>query len=406
MPATAGGAGMPAAPYHVELDVGSAKQDLVSQTARSIPALLADQLAPDTTPCRATFGEGSGVAASTTMKTFEPFRVRDLVLRNRLVLAPMCMYAARDGMAGDFHVVHYGTRAVGGVGLVITEATGVLPNGRVSDRCLGLWQDEQVAPLRRVIAACHTGGARVAVQLAHAGRKCGAQGVRRVVAPSPLRLGDSPELRDPEPLGALEIETVVEAFGAAASRARDAGADAIEVHGAHGYLINQFLSPLANRRTDAYGGPTAGRARFLVEVLAAVRREWPPPRPLILRVSAEDLAPGGVTVEEMARIVDRVRPAVDLLHVSSGGILADEPPLRPGWQAPYAAALRRACGLPAIAVGGVGTVEQAEEILCAGQADLVAMGRALLRNPYLPLQAARQSHAAPIWPEAYGPAFA
>lgn len=339
------------------------------------------------------------------MKFFDPFRVQQLSLRNRLVMPPMCMYSATAGMANDFHVAHYGSRAWGGAGLIILEATGILPNGRISDQCLGLWRDEQVPPLRRVVEACHGGGARVAVQLAHAGRKCLAKSVVRVVAPSPIRFGESLDYRDPEALTTLEIETLVQAFGAAAARAAAAGVDAIEVHAAHGYLINQFLSPLANHREDGFGGNKANRARFLGDVLRAVRAEWAHPKPLILRVSATDHAVGGLTPDDVAEIVNRVKHDVDVLHVSSGGILPVMPPPSPGYQVPYAQLLRRTCGLPVIAVGMITSVEQAEEILRAGRADLVAMGRELLRNPCFALAAAQRLKAAFPIPRPYERAY-
>lgn len=340
------------------------------------------------------------------MKLFEPCCFDGLELRNRLVMPPMCMYSARAGLAHDFHVVHYGTRAFGGTALIIIEATGVLPNGRISDQCLGLWQDAQIEPLRRVVDACHAGGSRVAVQLAHAGRKCTAREAVQVVAPSRIRFSDDAAYRDPDALTPLEIETVVEAFAAAAARAALTGADALEIHAAHGYLIHQFLSPLANHRADAFGGSTANRTRFLARVLEAVRHEWPAPRPLLLRVSANDYAEGGITPAEMAAIVRSIRSRITLLHVSSGGLLPIAPPAPPGFQVPYAAELRQACGVPVIAVGGITTIAQAEEILQAGRADLIAMGRELLRNPYLPLNAGHQLHAPQPVPRQYERAYA
>jgi len=336
---------------------------------------------------------------------FEPFSIRHLRLRNRLVMPPMCMYSAHDGVANDFHVVHYGTRAMGGVGLIILEATGILPNGRISDRCLGLWKDEQIAPLRRVVDSCHRGGAKVAVQLAHAGRKCIATGVSHVVAPSHLRFGETPEYRDPEELTPLETATIVEAFGTAAARASIAGVDALEVHAAHGYLINQFLSPLTNHRCDSYGGSVPNRVRFLNEVLQAVRREWPAPHPLLLRVSATDYVAGGIDVPDMAEIVNQVKAGIDVLHVSSGGLMPVMPPQSPGYQVPYAEALRAACGLPVIAVGMITTAGQAEEIVQTQKADLVAMGRELLRNPYLPLAASQRQRGPALYPRQYERAF-
>lgn len=347
-----------------------------------------------------------GLGDLRTVMLFDPFSIQRLRLRNRVVMPPMCMYSAHDGVANDFHIVHYGTRAMGGAGLIIMEATGILPNGRISDRCLGLWKDDQTAPLRRVVEACHRGGAKVAVQLAHAGRKCVATGVARVVAPSSVRFSDQPEYRDPQQLSSLEIATIVEAFGTAAARAAVAGVDALEVHAAHGYLIHQFLSPLTNRRHDRYGGSVANRVRFLAEVLQAVRREWPAPKPLLLRVSATDYADGGIDVADMAEIVNQVRAEIDLLHVSSGGLLPVMPPQSPGYQVPFAAALRNACTLPVIAVGMITAAEQAEAILQSEKADLVAMGRELLRNPYLPLRSAQSHHGPVLFPRQYERAFA
>ena len=339
------------------------------------------------------------------MLLLQPFSVQQLPLRNRLVMPPMCMYSAQDGLANDFHVVHYGTRAMGGVGLIIIEATGVLPNGRISDRCLGLWKDEQIDPLRRVVDACHRNDARVAIQLAHAGRKCTATSVSRIVAPSHLRFSDEPEYRAPEQLAPLEIETIAAAFGRAAARAALAGVDALEVHAAHGYLIHQFLSPLTNCRRDDYGGSAANRVRFLVDVLQAIRHEWPAPRPLLLRVSATDYAEGGIEVSDMADIVNHVRDQIDLLHVSSGGLLPIMPPQSPGYQVHFADTLRKACRIPVIAVGKITTAAQAEEILQAQQADLVAMGRELLRNPYLPLTASHGQGTPALYPHPYERAF-
>jgi NADPH2 dehydrogenase len=339
------------------------------------------------------------------MTLFEPYRLRNLELRNRWVLPPMCMYSATDGQANDFHVVHYATRALGGVGLVVIEATGVLPNGRITDQCLGLWKDEQTGPFRRIVDACHQHGACVAAQLAHAGRKCVAASVGRVVAPSAIRFSDAPEYRDPHALTPLEMETLLEAFASAAARAAAAGVDAIEVHAAHGYLIHQFLTPLSNHRKDAYGGTPENRCRFLLEVLRAVRREWPAPKPLMLRVSATDHVPGGLTPTDLAGMLNRVRAEIDLLHVSSGGLLPIEVTPSPGFQVPYAEMLRRECRLPVIAVGLITSAEQAETILQANQADLVALGRELLRNPFLPLSSARRLGIATPVPRQYLRAF-
>ncbi|GAB6934432.1 MAG: NADPH dehydrogenase NamA [Bacillota bacterium] len=338
--------------------------------------------------------------AQRTVHLFQPFRIKDLLLRNRIVMSPMCMYSATDGFANDWHFVHYTTRAVGGVGLIILEATGVQPHGRITSRCLGIWDDAHIPGLARIVEGCHAHGAKVGIQLAHAGRKCEIPG--RIVAPSAIPFG--PNSPTPEELSVNEIREVVESFGQAARRARQAGFDVVEIHGAHGYLINEFLSPLANKRTDAYGGSLENRARFLMEVIDAVRAEWPADKPLFLRLSAVDYAEGGVTLEETVEVAKMAKArGVDLIDVSSGGVVPGVTvPVHPGYQVPFAETVRREADIPTGAVGLITEPKQAEEIVANGRADLVFLGRELLRNPYWPLHAALELGAEiDYWPIQY-----
>ncbi len=338
------------------------------------------------------------------MKTYEPFRIKDLELKNRIVMPPMCMYSAPDSAPADFHFLHYGARALGGAGLIIVEATGVVPEGRISDNCLGLWSDDQIAPLARLADHVHSLGAKIGIQLNHAGRKCGAA-VGKIYGPSALNYSDDGKYPDPVEMSREDIGFVAGAFASAAGRALKAGFDVVEIHGAHGYLVNQFLSPLSNKRHDGYGVNFEGRSRFLQDVVQAVRTEWPEEKPLFLRVSAEDYAEGGMTPSEMARIIDRVTREVDVVHVSSGGVTPVPPPVFPGYQIPFAEMIKVACGVPTIAVGMITTLEMIEETLCNHRADLVALGRELLRNPFFPLLEARKRGIELPWPEQYKRAF-
>lgn len=332
-------------------------------------------------------------------KLFQDFTLKGLALKNRIMMSPMCMYSAGDdGRPTDWHLVHYGTRAVGGVGLIMQEATAVERRGRISGNDLGLWEDAQVEPLKRLVDFVHAAGAKMAVQLAHAGRKCGVPG-ERIVAPSSLHWND--EYPVPAELTRQEISTIVAAFGRAARRAVAAGYDAVEVHAAHGYLIHEFLSPLSNQRTDEYGGTRENRVRFLRAVLEEVRANIPAEMPLFLRVSANDFVPGGLDIGETVEIVRLVKELVDLVDVSSGGLLAPRIDLYAGYQVNYAAAVRQEVGLPTGAVGLITTPELAEEIIGNGRADLVVLGRALLRRPYWPLYAAHVLKAEIPWPREY-----
>ena len=338
------------------------------------------------------------------MKTYEPFCIKDLELKNRIVMPPMCMYSAPSSRVTPFHHFHYGARALGGAGLIIVEATAVLPEGRLSDNCLGLWEDEHISGMAELVRHIHELGAKIGVQINHGGRKCGAA-VETLYAPSALNYSDDGKYPDPVEMNLEEIARVTEAFASAAERALQAGFDVVEIHGAHGYLINQFLSPLSNHRQDSYGVTIEGRSRFLQEVAKAVRTRWPKEKPLFLRVSAEDYVQGGMTSAQMVHIVDRVTEEVDVVHVSSGGVVLAPPPVYPGYQIPFAEEIKRGCDIPTIAVGLITTLEMIEEILCNQRADLVATGRELLRNPFFPLIEARKRGIELPWPEQYRRAF-
>jgi NADPH2 dehydrogenase len=335
---------------------------------------------------------------------FESFSVEGVTLRNHIMMSPMLQRSATaDGLPTQWHLLHYGARAVGGVGLIMCEGTSVERRGRITERDLGLWDDRQVAPLAQVVAACHEHGAAIGVQLAHHGRKAWADnrgyGPEPTVAPSALAFGEG--WSTPHALTTEEIEGVVTAFADAAERARDAGFDVVEVHAAHGYLINEFLSPLTNRRNDHYGGTLENRLRFLLRVIDATRKVWED-RPLFTRVSATDYEPGGINLEDMVAIARHLRAAgVSMLDVSSGGITPKPPPTWPGYQVPFAERIRREVGIPTVAVGLITRPEQAEEVIAKGCADLVALGRELLRDPYWPLRAAGELGAEFPWPRQY-----
>ncbi len=341
-----------------------------------------------------------------TSTLFSPLALRGLTLRNRIVLAPMCMGSAgEDGRATDWHLAHYLARAMGGVGLLLLEATAIEPRGRLCQNDLGLWSDAQIEPLARIVRLAQAEGAAIGVQLAHAGRKAwsadSGHGPEQPVAPSPIPFDDG--WRRPHPLTITEIDEIIAVWQAAAARARAAGFDIVEIHAAHGYLIHQFLSPLANERADEYGGSLTNRMRLLLCVVRAVRQVWPLDRPLLVRVSATDWAAGGLTVEDLvATARELIESGVDLIDVSSGGIGPDGPGnVGPGYQVPFAAQIRRQAKVATAAVGLITTAELADEIVRSGRADLVALGRELLRHPHWPLDAARVLHASVDWPNQY-----
>lgn len=345
---------------------------------------------------------------------FEALKLRDTVLRHRIAMPAMCQYSARDGLPSDWHLVHYGTRAVGGFALINLEATAVAPEGRITPYDLGLWHDGQIAPLARIAQLIRGQGAVAGVQVAHAGRKGGivagweaqrsltaAEGGWTTRAPSALSYGEG--YAPPTALTADEIAAVVDHFAMAARRAHAAGFDTVELHAAHGYLLHQFLSPLANQRSDAYGGSFENRTRLVREVVAAVRTEWPERLPLLVRISATDWVEGGWCVEESVELC-RVLKAlgVDLIDVSSGGMMPTATmPVGPGFQTGFAERIRREAGIPTAAVGLITAPAQADHIIRTGQADLVMIGREALRNPYWPMHAAQALGIAGEWPCQY-----
>lgn len=327
---------------------------------------------------------------------FTPFELKSVTFPNRIVMPPMCQYSAgEDGLANEWHFVHYGARAVGGVGCIVVEATAVEPRGRISRHDLGLWDDSQIGPLQKMVDFCRSHGTVMGIQIAHAGRKgCGPE----LVAPSALPAG--PEQPVPRALSQAEIAEIVEKWAAAARRAHQAGFDVLQIHAAHGYLIHEFLSPLSNHRQDEYGGDLRGRLRFLLEIIEAIQKEWPKEKPLSVRLSAVDHLDGGLTIEDTIAISSELKQrGVDLIDVSSGGLMPAPIKTGPGYQVPYAEAVRREVNIPTIAVGLISQVELAEEILLNERADFVALGRELLRNPYWPLQA--MTGQAEKWPEQY-----
>lgn len=337
---------------------------------------------------------------------FSPLALRGLILRNRIAMSPMCMYSAgEDGRATDWHLGHYLARAVGGAGLLIVEATAVEPRGRISQQDLGLWDDAQVEPMARIVRRVQIEGAAIAVQLAHAGRK--AWSAHQGFGPEvPVAPGDAPFAEgwcSPHALSAAEIDEVIAAWQAAARRAQGAGFDAIEIHAAHGYLNHQFLSPLTNQRGDEYGGSLTGRMRFLRRVTETVRQVWPEEKPLLVRVSATDWVDGGLVPDDLVAVAQALKTqGVDLVDCSSGGAVPTRPPdPGPGYQVPFAAQIRREAGIPTAAVGLITAPELAHEIVRNGRADLVALGRELLRNPYWPLEAARRLGHEIAWPKQY-----
>lgn len=337
---------------------------------------------------------------------FSPLTLRELTLRNRILMPPMCMYCAdTDGIATDWHLSHYHARARGGVGLILMEATAVEPRGRISSNDLGLWDDAQIAPLRQMADLVHAEGAAFGVQLAHAGRKAWSAergfGPETPVAPSAVAYNE--ESNTPHALTLDEIDALVEQWRAAAQRAAAAGLDVIEIHGAHGYLIHEFLSPLANYREDTYGGDLSNRMRFLLRVVDIVRAVWPAAKPLFVRLSTVDWVEGGLTLDDTVVIARALREhGVDLVHCSGGGMAGARPPAAgPGYMIPFAERVRREANVPTAAVGLITAPELADAVIRNAQADLVALGRELLRHPHWPLDAARALGHDIAWPKQY-----
>ena len=346
---------------------------------------------------------------------FDSLVLRGETLPNRIVVSPMCEYSSTDGFANDWHLVHLGSRAVGGAGLIITEAAAVVPEGRISPQDLGIWKDEHIEFLGRITRFIHSQGSVAGIQLAHAGRKASTYrpwdgdgaapeehgGWKNVVAPSAIPFAANYPL--PHELTHEGIQAAVQAFVKAAARAREAGFKVIEIHGAHGYLISEFLSPLANHRTDEYGGSFENRIRLLLEVVAAVRKSLPDSFPLLVRISCTGWVEGGWTLDESVELAKYLKNAgVDLVDCSSGG---NSPlakiPMGPGYQTGFAERIRREANIMTGAVGMITSPAQADHIIRSGQADLAIIAREFLRDPYFPLRAGRELGVAIPWPVQY-----
>ncbi|GAB3728719.1 NADPH dehydrogenase NamA [Spirosoma lituiforme] len=346
---------------------------------------------------------------------FSPLSIRSIQLKNRIVVSPMCQYSSEDGFSSDWHLVHLGSRAVGGAGLIITEAAAVSPEGRISPNDLGVWKDEHIAGLKRITQFIQQNGSVAGIQLAHAGRKASTErpwdGNKAIfpneengwqtVAPSAIPfVADAPV---PLALTEIDLEKVRADFMAATQRSVEAGFQVVELHAAHGYLLHQFLSPLSNQRIDAYGGSFDNRIRFLLEIIERVQTVWPSTLPLFVRISATDWTEGGWTIEDSVRLSAVLKDkGVDVIDASTGGNVAKAKiPVGPGYQVPFAERIKQETGIMTAAVGMITTAEQANDILTARQADLILLAREFLRDPYFPLHAATDLGDDIVWPVQY-----
>ena len=348
-------------------------------------------------------------------RLFEPLTIRGVTFPNRIVVSPMCEYSSADGFANDWHFVHLGSRAVGGAGLVFTEATAVTPEGRISPQDLGIWKDEHIEMLARIVRFVHEQGSVAGMQLAHAGRKASTHrpwsgngavseaegGWTEVLAPTAVAFTDN--YPQPREMSRQDIASVIAAFAAAARRALTAGFRVLEIHAAHGYLLHEFLSPLSNHRADEYGGSFENRTRIVREVAGAIRTVWPEHLPLFTRISSTDWTEGAWDIEQSIELARQLKPlGVDLIDCSSGGNVATAKiPVGPGYQTPFAERIRRDAGIMTGAVGMITSATQAEHIVGSGQADAVIIARELLRDPYFPLRAARELGQDITWPAQY-----
>jgi 2,4-dienoyl-CoA reductase-like NADH-dependent reductase (Old Yellow Enzyme family) len=345
---------------------------------------------------------------------FSPFQLRSVTFPNRIGVSPMCQYSAEDGFVSDWHFVHLGARAQGGAGLVILEASAVTAEGRISPGDLGIYKDEHIPGLQRIVRFIHSQGARAGIQLAHAGRKASMSvpfGGEKLLQPdgggwvtvAPSAIAFSATYALPQALDQAGIDATVEAFQQAAGRALAAGFDLVEIHAAHGYLLNEFLSPLSNQRTDDYGGSFENRTRLMLEVVDAVRSVWPEHLPLFVRISASDWADGGWTIEDSVKLARVLRGhGVDLMDCSSGGLVPyAKIPVGPGYQVPFAAQVRKEAEIATAAVGMITDAAQAEAIVANGEADLVLLAREMLRDPYWPEHAAAALGESATWPVQY-----
>lgn len=347
-------------------------------------------------------------------KLFEPLTIKSVTLKNRLVVSPMCQYSSEDGFASDWHLVHLGSRAVGGAALIIQEATAVSPEGRISPGDLGIWKDEHISRLRNIASFIHEQGSLMGVQLAHAGRKAShatpwkggrlmstSEGGWQNVAPSAIPFTEGTIA--PHELTLDEIEKIVDDFKQATLRSVEVGYDVIEIHAAHGYLIHEFLSPLSNQRNDNYGGSFENRSRFLLQIIKAVKEVWLNDKPLFVRISASDWAEGGWSIDDSIKLaVVLKQTGVDVIDCSSGGAVKHQKiTVGPGYQVPFSDRIRNEAKILTGAVGMIDNSKQAEEILTSGKADLILMAREFLRDPYFPLHAAKQLGDEIKWPIQY-----
>lgn len=346
---------------------------------------------------------------------FSSLKIREVHLRNRICVSPMCEYSSIDGYANEWHVVHLGSRAVGGAAIVFTEATAVLPAGRISPQDLGFWSDDHIPMLERIFRFIEEQGAVPGMQLAHAGRKASTAapwkggkplteaegGWKPIFAPSAVPFADG--YQTPQELDARGIAHIVEGFAKAAERAREAGARVLEIHSAHGYLLHEFLSPLCNFRKDGYGGSFENRTRMLREVVQAVRQVWPQGYPLFVRISATDWVEGGWTIDDSVMLASQLRPlGVDLIDCSSGGAVPNAPIFAgAGYQVGFAERIRKETGILTGGVGMITSPQQVDHIIRTGQADVVFLARELLRDPYFPLRAADELRQEGPWPNQY-----
>jgi 2,4-dienoyl-CoA reductase-like NADH-dependent reductase (Old Yellow Enzyme family) len=346
---------------------------------------------------------------------FEPFTLRKVTFRNRIFVSPMCEYSSHDGFANDWHLVHLGSRAVGGAALVMTEANAVTADGRISPQDLGIWKDDHIEFLSRITRFTKQQGAVPGTQLAHAGRKASTNipwkggaplatdqgGWTPILGPSAIPFADG--YQTPQAMTIDQIRQTVQAFRDAAKRALAAGFEVIELHGAHGYLLHEFLSQISNQRTDQYGGSLENRMRILCEICAVIREVWPENLPLFVRISATDWTEGGWTVDDSVALARELKTVgVDLIDCSSGGNVAKARiPVGPGYQTAFAERVRREAGIPTGAVGMITSASQADTIIRTGQADAVFIAREFLRDPYLPLRAAKELGSAIDWPKQY-----
>jgi 2,4-dienoyl-CoA reductase-like NADH-dependent reductase (Old Yellow Enzyme family) len=347
------------------------------------------------------------------VRLYSPLSIRGIKLKNRIAVSPMCQYSSTDGFTNDWHLVHLGSRAAGGAGLVIVEATAVLPEGRISPGDTGIWSDEHVPGLKRIVDFVHSNGSIAGIQIAHAGRKASCavpwnggkqldlnNGGWQTVAPSaiPFIEGERP----PEALDEEGIRNIVSAFRTGAERALKAGFKIVEIHGAHGYLITEFLSPISNKRTDKYGGPFENRTRLLLEIVQSVRSVWPEENPLFVRISSTEWTEGGWDITDSMKLASVLKQeGVDLVDCSSGGnVFNAKIPFSPGYQVQFSEAVRKT-GILTGAVGMITSATQAESILAEEKADLILMGRKLLKEPYFPHHAAAELGVLSVWPDQY-----